>query len=92
MFSTRSIFATLLLIAASLMMVEQGHALISVDTASRRSATPKLSSQESHFQRPEMEVAKTNPLTSQVQDSFDTDAYRQAMTELVYQRSMERFS
>mmetsp|Transcript_3228 Transcript_3228/g.7552 ORF Transcript_3228/g.7552 Transcript_3228/m.7552 type:complete len:94 (+) Transcript_3228:142-423(+) len=93
MFSTRSLFATLLLIAVSFMMVEQGQALISVDTSSvRRAGTPKLGGQGSAFQRPEMENAKVNPLPKESQKAFDTDAYRQAMTELVYQRSMERFA
>ncbi|CAJ1941153.1 unnamed protein product [Cylindrotheca closterium] len=88
MFSTRSPFASLLLVAVSFMMVEQGQALISVDTSVRTVGTPKLSGQGNAFQRPE----KVNPDTKQPQETFDTDAYRQAMTELVYQRSIQRFS
>lgn len=72
-------------------MVGQGQALISVDKAVRSMGAPKLSGQGNAYQRPEMENVKASPLPKQPQEEFDTDSYRQAMTELVYQRSMERF-
>jgi hypothetical protein len=68
--------------------------LISIAQISRSKTSKtilgKLRGQGNSFQRPE--PMESPPLASSISTptNFDTDAYRQEMTDLVYQKSMER--
>eukprot|EP00980_Cylindrotheca_fusiformis_P009257 scaffold2018_cov113-Cylindrotheca_fusiformis.AAC.11 len=88
--------AILLLLLVLVTMVHPGESLISIAQAALRKAgavvNKKLKSQGDAFQRPELLEASPIPPPKQTLVAFDTDAYRQEMIDLVYQRSMERFS
>jgi hypothetical protein len=74
-------------------MLNPSESLISITQNALRKPCGKLSSQGLAFHRPEMLEAVEHispPQPSQA--SFDADAYRQQMIDLVYKRSMERFS
>lgn len=74
-------------------MLNPSESLISIAQTAMRKAGAKLKSQGNAFQRPELLEAVEHVSPSQPsQQAFDTDAYRQEMIDIVYKRSMERFS
>jgi hypothetical protein len=91
--SSRSLVLSLFLLVF-ISMLNPSESLISTAPNALRNTGAKLSGLGNAFHRPEMLEAVEHIISppQPSQASFDTDAYRQQMIDLVYKRSMERFS